>query len=208
MDSISLNIDGQNISTNSGATILQASLENGIYIPHLCYHPELKPSGVCRLCLVELEDGRLVVSCRTAAEPGMLVKTSSPEIDSVRRAVVELLIADHHADCRNCTATGKCELQRIMSHLHLSMKRMRPLKLAMEQLSLDTSNPCFDYDPNKCMLCGICVRTCKHINGDSIPVFVGRGYDTKIAFFGDKSGCGSCSECMVRCPVGAIQPKE
>lgn len=208
MDKITLKIDGFDILTSSGTMILEAALENGIYIPNLCYHPELKSSGVCRLCLVEVGDGRPVLSCRTAAEQGMIVKTRSPEVDRARRAIVELLIADHHTDCRNCPSSGKCELQRIMASLHISIKRMRPLKRAKEELPRDISNPFFDYDPNKCILCGICVRTCEGLPGDSIPEFVGRGYDTRIAFFGDKSRCEGCGECVARCPVGALQPKD
>jgi len=207
MDEIFLTIDGSDILADSGATILEAALENGICIPHLCYHPDLKPSGVCRLCIVEVGDGQLVISCRTAVEQGMVVKTRSPEVDKVRRAVVELLIADHHTDCRNCPSSGQCELQRIMASLHLSVKRMRPLKWAKEELSLDISNPFFDYDPNRCMLCGICVRACENVQGDSLLDFVGRGYDTRIAFFGDKSRCERCGECVGRCPVGALVPK-
>lgn len=208
MDKITLRIDGSDIQTMSGTTILEAALENGIYIPNLCYHPELKPSGVCRLCLVEVGDGRPVLSCRTPAEQGMVVQTRSPEIDKVRRAVIELLIADHHADCRNCPSSGKCELQRIMAALHISVKRMRPLKRTQEELPPDVSNPFFDCDPNKCTLCGICVRTCEDLHGESILEFVGRGYSTRIASFGDKSRCESCDVCAVRCPVGAILRKD
>ena len=207
MDKITLNIDGLEITVNSGATILEAALENGIYIPNLCYHPYLKPSGICRLCLVEKGDGQLAISCRMAAEQGIVIKTRSSKIDKVRRAIVELIIADHHTDCRNCSASGKCELQRIMSYLHVSAKRIRPLKWATEALPLDTTNPFFDYDPNKCIVCGICVQTCEELNQDSIPEFIGRGYATRIAFFGDKSRCESCGECVARCPVSALQPK-
>ena len=208
MDKITLKIDGFDILTSSGTMILEAALENGIYIPNLCYHPELKSSGVCRLCLVEVGDGRPVLSCRTASEQGMIVKTRSPEVDRARRAIVELLIADHHTDCRNCPSSGKCELQRIMASLHISIKRMRPLKRAKEELPRDISNPFLDYDPNKCMLCGICVRTCEDLHGESILEFVGRGYSTRIASFGYTSRCESCGECAVRCPVGAILRKD
>jgi formate dehydrogenase major subunit len=208
MDRITLRIDGLDTTTNSGATILEAALENGIYVPNLCYHPDLRPPGVCRLCLVEVGDGQLVVSCRTPAEQGMLVKTRTPTIDKVRRAIVELLIANHHTDCRNCPASGKCELQRVMSQLRLSVKRMRPLKRAGEDLPRDTSNPFLDYDPNKCILCGICVRTCEDLVGNSILQFVGRGRGTRIAFFGDWSKCEHCAECMPMCPVGALLPKD
>jgi formate dehydrogenase major subunit len=208
MDRITLTIDGLDVGAESGATILEAALDNGIYIPHLCYHPDLRPAGVCRLCLVEVGGEELVLSCRSEAEQGMLVKTTSPTINKVRRATVELLIANHHADCLNCPASGKCELQRVMSHLRLSVKRMRPLKQAAAELPRDNSNPFIDYDPNKCILCGVCVRTCESLPRNSILDFVGRGYGTRIAFFGDKTACERCGECMLRCPVGALLPKD
>jgi formate dehydrogenase major subunit len=208
MHRISFTIDGLHMTADSGTTILEAALESGIHIPHLCYCPDLKPAGVCRLCLVEIGDGQLVTSCRTPVEPGMVVRSRGPEIDKVRRAIVELLIADHHTDCRNCPSSGKCELQRIMASLHLSVKRMRPLRRAKEELPLDVSNPFFDCDPNKCILCGTCVRTCEDLHGVSILEFVGRGYATRLTSFGDKSRCGSCGECVVRCPVGALLCKD
>ncbi|NWF77559.1 MAG: (2Fe-2S)-binding protein [Chloroflexi bacterium] len=207
MEKIALTIDGLNIVADKGMTVLETALRNGIYIPHLCYHPDLKPSGVCRLCLVEVGDEQLVTSCRMKVEQGMVIKTKSPEVDKVRRAIVELLIADHHTDCRNCPSSGQCELQRIMASLHISVKRMRPLKWAREELPRDTSNPFFDYDPNKCVLCGICVQTCEVVQGTSSLYFVGRGYGTKVAFFANKSRCESCRQCVARCPVGALIPK-
>jgi len=207
MEKIALTVDGLDIVADKGMTVLEAALRNGIYIPHLCYHPDLKPSGVCRLCLVEVGDGQLVTSCRMTVEQGMVIKTKGPEVDKVRRAIVELLIADHHTDCRNCPSSGQCELQRIMVSLHLSVKRMRPLKWAKEELPRDISNPFFDYDPNKCVLCGICVRTCEDVQGSASFYFVGRGYGTKVAFFGDKSRCESCGQCVARCPVGALVSK-
>lgn len=207
MEKIALTIDGVDIIADKGTSILTAALNNGIYIPHLCYHPDLKPAGVCRLCLVELGDGRLATSCLTPVEQGMVVRTGGIKIDKVRRAIVELLLANNHTDCRHCPQTGHCELQRIMAYLHVSVKRMRPLRLAKEKLPRDTSNPFFDYDPNRCILCGICVRTCEDIQGVSALQFMGRGYATKIAFFGDGSKCESCGECVARCPVGALIPK-
>lgn len=126
----------------------------------------------------------------------------------MRRAIVELLIANHHTDCRNCPSSGQCELQRIMAYLRVSVKRMRPLKWVKEELPRDTSNPVFDYDPNKCVLCGICVRTCEDAHVVSALHFVGRGYGTKVAFFRNKSRCESCGECVLRCPVGALISKK
>ncbi|MBT9149503.1 MAG: 2Fe-2S iron-sulfur cluster-binding protein [Dehalococcoidia bacterium] len=207
MDKIAFTIDGSDIVADRGTTILEAALQNGIYIPHLCYHPALKPSGVCRLCIVETGEGQLVISCRTPVEEGIVVKVKSPEVDKVRRAFVELLIANHHTDCRNCPSNRHCELQRVMAYLRISKKRMRPLRLPKEELPLETLNPFFDYDPNRCVLCGICVQACEDVQGVSALKFVGRGYSTKIAFFGDKSQCESCRECMLKCPVGALLAK-
>lgn len=212
MDRIALSIDCSDIVAASGMTILEAALNNGIYIPHLCYHPDLRPSGACRLCWVEVGDAELVISCRTPVEQGMVVKTRGQEVDRVRRPIVEVLIANHHETCRGCASSGQCELQRIMAHLRIDRRRVRRLRLPKEELPRDTSNPFFDYDPNRCVLCGICVRTCEEIQGANAIDLVGRGYITKVAPFGGQplaqSRCESCGECVVRCPVGALVLKK
>jgi len=208
IEKIILTIDGLDIEVDEGATVLEAALQNDIYIPHLCYHPQLEPQGACRLCTVEVGDGRLVTSCRTTVEPGMVVKTKSSQVNKVVRPVVELLIADHHSTCRGCPSNGHCELQKIMAHLRIDRRRVRRLRLPGEELPLDTACPFFDYDPNKCVLCGICVQTCEGVQEASVLHFVERGYGTRIAFFGDSSRCESCGECVARCPVGALLPKK
>jgi len=205
MDKVTLTIDDVEVVTDKGTTILQAALQNDIYIPHLCHHPDLKPSGVCRLCIVEV-DGETALSCRTPVIEGLSVKTRTPEIDKMRRANIEILVANHHVTCKGCAGTGHCALQKIMAYIRIDRKRVRRLRLPKEELPTDTLNPFFDYDPNKCVLCGICVHTC-------IPIqhamnIVGRGPKTKIAFFGDSSLCESCGKCVVRCPVGALISKE
>lgn len=206
IEKIQLQINGTTIKAEKGMTILQAALNNNIYIPHLCYHPDLKGQGACRLCLVEV-NGHILPSCLTFAEEGMVIKTENEEINKVRRTVLELIISNHHYDCRNCPATGKCELQRIMARLKIKVKKIRPLIFAKENSPIDVSNPYFDYDPNKCVLCGICVRTCEEIVGAHLLNFFNRGYSTKISFFGDGSRCASCGECIRRCPVGALREK-
>jgi len=208
MEKVPLTINGLDVVADTGISILEAALQNDIYIPHLCYHPDLEPIGACRLCIVEVGDGQLVTSCRMPVEPGMVVRTRSPEVDKVHRPIVELLIADHHSTCRGCPSSKQCQLQRIMAYLHIDRRRIRRLRLPKEELPKDTSNPFFDYDPNKCVLCGICVQTCEDVQGVSALHFVGRGYGTKIAFFGNKSRCESCGECVLRCPVGALIPKK
>jgi formate dehydrogenase (NADP+) alpha subunit len=211
MEQLSVNIDGQYIVARKGAAILEVALANNIYIPHLCYHPDLKPAGSCRVCLVELDKGQLVTSCRTPAKDGMIIKTNSPEIDKVRRPVIEMIIANHHMDCKNCAKKGQCELQRIRAYMKIDKKSIERLRLPQEELPKDLSNPFFERDHNKCVLCGICVRTCQEIQKVSAIDFAGRGTNTKIAAFGDKpiaeSRCESCGECVIRCPVGALVSK-
>ena len=213
MENISIRIDEQDIVAQKGAAILEVALANKIYIPHLCYHPDLKPAGSCRVCLVELDNGQLVTSCRTPIKEGMVVKTKSPEVDRVRRPVVEMIIANHHMDCKNCLKKGQCELQRIMAYMKLDKKRIQEnLRLPKVEMPLDESNPFFIRDHNKCVLCGICVRTCQKIARINAIDFSGRGNNTKITTFGDKpiaqSICVSCGECVIRCPVGALVVKK
>ncbi|MFH1651366.1 MAG: 2Fe-2S iron-sulfur cluster-binding protein [Chloroflexota bacterium] len=205
---VKLTIDGQEITAPAGASVLEAALANDIYIPHLCHHPALPAAGACRMCLVEVGEGQMVMSCRTPVAAGMVIRTKSPGIDRLVRPVIEMLIADHHESCRGCPSSGHCELQRVMAHLRIDRRRVRRLKLPDKQLPLDTSSPCFDYDPNRCVLCGICVQTCAQRQGESMLHFVERGYGTKIAYFGDETQCSDCGkECMARCPVGVLLPK-
>lgn len=204
MEKVSIVIDEVEVIADEGATILQAALQNGIYIPHLCYHPELEPAGICRLCLVEV-DGKLALSCRTPVQQGMVVKTRTEEVERIRRVNVELLVANHHFTCKGCPASGRCELQRIMAYVRIDRKRLRRLNFPAEERPLEEWTPFFSYDPNKCVLCQICVRTCKDIC-DALHI-VGRGYASKVAFYGESSKCEPCMQCVARCPVGALQAK-
>jgi predicted molibdopterin-dependent oxidoreductase YjgC len=160
------------------------------------------------MCTVEVNGSELVTACRTPAEEGMEVRTRSPGVDRAVRPVIELLIADHHASCRGCSSSGRCELQKIMANLRIDRKRVRRLRSPKDELPLETLNRCFDYEPNKCVRCGICVQTCENLHGTSCLYFVERGYSTKIAFFGDESKCLSCLECVTRCPVSVLIPKK
>ena len=212
VDRITFRIDGLQITAEPGTTVLEAALQNGIYIPHLCYHPDVEPVGVCRLCMVEIEGRGLTVSCRTPVEQGLVVRTESPDIEKTRRVAVELLIANHHGDCLTCAQNNQCELQRIAAYVGIDQQRLDRLRRPTATIPLDTSNPFFDRDPNRCVLCGICVRTCEELQGIGAIDFAFRGYDTTISTFGNgpiaESRCESCGECVVRCPVGALVPKE
>jgi formate dehydrogenase alpha subunit len=217
MDKVTLTIDGQEITANKGMTVLEAALENDIYIPHLCYHPDLEPAGVCRLCMVEIGGSKgqspiVTTSCNTPAAEGMVVKTDTPEVNKIRRTAVELIIVNHVGDCLQCAKNTECELQKVASYIGIDEKRLQRLRRTTRTLPVDTSNPFFDYDPNKCILCGVCVRTCEQLQGVKAIDFAFRGYSTIISTFGNvpraESICESCGECVVRCPVGALTPKK
>ena len=212
MADISFTIDGVRVTTAEGTTVLQAALDNGIYIPHLCHDPDLKPVGVCRLCMVEIAGRGMTISCKTPAEANMVVRTESPEIHMVRTIATELLIANHHADCLSCARNTQCKLQEIANYVGIDEARLKRLRQPDRRLPLDTSSPFFYRDPNKCVLCGICVRACDELRGVGAIDYGFRGYATAITTFGNKplieSRCESCGECLARCPVGALVPKE
>lgn len=212
MEMITLSIDGQEVKATEGKRILEAALENGIYIPHLCHHPDLKPAGMCRLCMVEIDGKGMAISCKTPVRDGMVVRTESPEINKVRRVTTELLIVNHHVDCLSCAKDTDCELQRIANYIGIEEERLERLRRTARLLPIDASNPFFDRDPNKCVLCGICVRTCEELQGVSAIDYAFRGLATTVATLGNKpiaeSRCESCGECVVRCPVGALTPKK
>lgn len=212
MSEIKLIIDGIKIRTSSGKTILEAALENNIYIPNLCHHADLKPVAICRMCMVEVEGQRgLVVSCNTPATEGMNVTVESDEINLVRQTTLELLHANHRQDCTGCNQNNYCQLQQVTSYVGIDEKRFARMRKVKPFIDVDDSNPFFNLDHNKCILCGICVRTCDEVQGVNALDYGKRGFKTVISTFGNKpikdSVCESCGECVVRCPVGALYPK-
>lgn len=208
---VNFTIDGLKIKARKGETILQAALRNGIYIPHLCYHPALKPTGSCRLCLVENKEGRLITSCENQPAEGMEISTTSPRLDNAKITVARLLVANHQTDCLTCAQDDNCKLQKVSSYFGIDQENMGNLRYASTDIPIDDSNPFLKRNLNKCILCGICVRTCRDRLGVSAIDFGYRGYDTKIITFSDEpileSNCVSCGECVVACPVGALVDK-
>jgi formate dehydrogenase alpha subunit len=161
--------------------------------------------------MVEIQGRGLTLACRTPVEEGLVVRTESPEINKLRRVAAELLIINHHADCLACAKSNRCELQRIAAYVGVDSDRLARWRRPEKTLPVDRSNPFFDYDPNQCVLCGICVRTCDEIVGVNALDFAFRGFSTTVATFANQSWvesrCVSCGECVVRCPVGALLPK-
>jgi formate dehydrogenase alpha subunit len=211
MDKITLKIDNQEITTSKGKYLLDVALEHDIYIPHLCHHPDLEPVGLCRLCMVEIEGKGMKTSCKMPAEDGMVVRTETPEVNDVRKISLELLIVNHNRDCLTCVKDTQCKLQDAANYIGISNERLRRYRKPSRSLKPDDSNPFFMLDYNRCVLCGICVRTCDEVQGARAIDFARRGYETKISAFANKpiveSNCESCGECVVRCPVGALIPK-
>ncbi|HEY55998.1 MAG TPA: formate dehydrogenase subunit alpha, partial [Dehalococcoidia bacterium] len=208
-DKITLNINGQTVSAEKGMTVLEAAQAAGIYIPTLCADPDLEPYGGCRLCVVEIEGMRgLPTACTTPATDGMVVHTETPAVNEVRTTVAELLIADHPVDCLTCPQNQHCELQKVAAYLGITELALRKTSRVFP---VDESNPFFELDRNRCILCARCTRTCSEITCVGAIELAYRGYEARVATFGDKplmdSICQSCGECVVHCPVGALTPK-
>ena len=209
MYEINLTINGQEVKVRKGLTVFEAAQAAGIYIPTLCYDPDLEPYGSCRLCVVEIENMRgLPTACTTPATDGMVVHTETPAVNDVRRTAIDLLIADHPMDCLTCPKNQRCDLQKVAAYLGVTERRLPRVEKA---LPIDDSNPFFYLNRNYCILCGKCVRACDEVTGVNAIEIVDRGYPSRVSPFGDKplleSICQSCGECVVRCPVNALMPK-
>jgi predicted molibdopterin-dependent oxidoreductase YjgC len=209
-DKIQLTIDGRSVEITTGATILDAAEAAGVYIPTLCADEDLQPFGACRLCLVEVEGDRRPVlpACSTPAANDMVVRTSSPLIDKLRRNIVELMLSDHPDDCLTCPQNNRCELQKVAAYVGVREIRFTGEK---RHYTIDNSNPFFERDLERCILCGKCVRVCDEVQGRSAIHFAYRGLETKIATVLDlplqQSVCESCGQCVAKCPTGALRSK-
>lgn len=210
MDAVNLTIDGQKVTARKGMTVLEAAQVAGIYIPTLCYDPDLEPYGGCRLCVVEIENMRgMPTSCTTPATDGMVVHTDTAALNDVRRSVVDLLVAEHPLDCLTCQKNQRCELQKVAGYLGITERRFPRTEKVRD---VDASNPFFTLDRNYCILCARCTRTCDEITVNNAIEIVSRGYESRVSLFGDKPFlespvCMSCGECVVRCPVDALVSK-
>ena len=206
---IHLTIDGQDVLVPAGTTIFDAARTFGIRIPTLCHQQNENPVGVCRLCVVDIGQRVYAASCVRPIEPEMKVTTSSPGIRSVRRTLLELLIADHPSPCARQKSTGDCELERLASEAGLKGSRFAPRPTPM---GTDESLPAIAVDFGACILCDRCIRGCNDIRHNFVLQRRGKGYQAGIAFDDNlpmgESSCVSCGECMVSCPTGALTNRQ
>ncbi len=210
---VKLFVDDKEIKAKAGTTVLQACLDNNIYIPNLCFLKDTSnPAASCRMCFVAIEgENHPITSCTVPVMENMRVITDTPAVRQLQRWALELLLSVHHVDCKNCPANKKCGLQDIAKFLKVGLKPKR-LEKYLKEPDVDQSHPCLDYYPNRCVLCGKCVHVCRTQNGRSILTFAQRGFDTLIRLYGgtdgDPSSCDQCDACVNICPVGALIPKD
>ncbi|KPU44077.1 NADPH-Fe(3+) oxidoreductase subunit alpha [Oxobacter pfennigii] len=207
---IKLVIDGQSVEVREGATILEAARLLGIDVPTLCNDERLVAHGACRICVVEVEGARtLMTSCTVPAANGMVVRTESPRVAEARKGILELMIANHPLDCLTCEKSGDCKLQNYCYRYNIKGSSFTRNK---KQYDIDYSNQFYVSDQNKCILCGKCVRVCNELQCTGAIGFAGRGVNTHVASpFDDNldaSVCVSCGNCVAACPVGALGPKK
>ena len=231
-ENITLTIDGKPVEVEKGVTVLQAAQSAGIYIPTLCYHPDLKPYGGCRLCIVEIENMRgLPTACTTPAANGMKITTDTAQLKELRRAYLQLILSEHpnacltcerrercgpydiclrnvgvNERCVNCPANGHCELQQVADYIGVEEISV-PYKYKQLPVDFDRE-PLIRRDYNLCILCGRCVQMCADVRGIGVYSFINRGFDTVVGTAFDKplqdSGCRFCGACVEVCPTGAL----
>jgi formate dehydrogenase alpha subunit len=231
MAEITLTIDGQEVKATEGMTVLEVIKQAGIYIPTLCYHQDLVPYGGCRLCIVEIENMRgLPPSCTTPATDGMVVSTSTKQIQELRKGILELILCEHPHPCltcwrrercgpfdiclRNvavtercvlCPKNGICELQEVVDYIGIDEVT---LPYTYKDVPVDNENPFFERDYNLCILCGRCVRVCQEVRGVGAIAFVSRGSEalpgTAYGHTLKDSNCQFCGACVDVCPTGAL----
>ncbi len=204
---LTIDVNGRQVEAKEGEMLLKSLQRAGIQVPTLCHMEGLFPTGACRMCVVEVSGmPNLAPSCALPVQKGMVVRTHSPRALRARKTIIELLLANHPDDCLYCVRNSTCELQRLASELGVRQRRFAGARRVHNE---DVSSPSLVRDPDKCILCGKCVRVCEEIQGVGAIDFAGRGSQACISTaFGESlniASCVFCGQCIVNCPTGALR---
>jgi NADH-quinone oxidoreductase subunit G len=213
MDTVTLTIDGQQVTVEKGKTVLQAAIENGFSVPYYCYHPALGVDGSCRVCIVKIEKmAKLQTACSTVCGDGMTISTNTPDVVEARAGVFEFLLVNHPLDCPVCDKGGECPLQDFSFSFGPGDSRMDFPRRVFdgEGVKADVDfGPTLMLNRNRCILCTRCVRFMKEIDGDAQIAIVDRGNGSEIATFQEEGVHSILSgNLMDVCPVGAITTRD
>ncbi len=210
MKTVEVKVNGKPVKAHTGLSILDAAKLAGVKIPSLCAHPDLPAWGACGICVVKIEGSpRLVRACSTKIVEGQNYITHDPEIQSVRRTVIEMILSNHPQECLTCARNQSCELQRLAAEYSI---REIPFDQNVRRLPKDISTTSIVLDPTKCIQCGRCALVCQNLQNVWALEFLYRGEKTRIAPAADvelnESPCIKCGQCSAHCPVGAIYEKD
>ncbi len=203
-------VDGVKVEAEEGTSVLRAALDAGIYIPHICSHPDLESRGGCKLCVIQIEgEEGTHLSCRTTVKPGMKVTTKNDRLDQIRRVSMEFMLAGHPHDCTTCKMYLKCEFQAMIQYVGAFAGRMRDVVKTTTHINVN--NPLIVREMERCIVCGRCIRACKDVRGVGIlqlnkkdgnyEVYVGTKDDKPLV----DAECAFCGACVEVCPTGALQ---
>lgn len=206
-DKKTLFIDGKEVEFTNEPNILEVIRKAGMNVPTFCYRPDLTQYGACRMCVVEIDGRGIQSSCTMPPEPGLNIHLNTERTRRIRKTVLELILANHDRECTTCDKSGSCELQKYSEEYGIRNIKF-PTKQKEDFLPIDYSNPSIVRDPNKCILCGACVRACKEFQGHAILGFANRGSKTLVQPMAGRdlgqTDCVYCGQCQAVCPTGAL----